>query len=432
MKVYVKIEGISCSHCLDTIETNLLREKNIIKVEFQKNIVIIKYVGKLEKKKIIKLINSLGYLTQESYISDDISLLSDKVKPVEIIIILLIIILVFYLLNKIIGFNIFNVIPTIDENITYGMLFVTGLLTSIHCVGMCGAINLLTVINKTTKRSYKKPILYNLGRLISYTALGGIVGLIGSVLTVNKTVTGIIILLAAIVMFLMALAMLGLIPLKKLKLIRHKTVTANPLIIGLLNGLMPCGPLQAMQVYALSTGSPIKGAISMFLFCLGTIPLMLGTGLFLNKLTGKWKIIVNKIATCLILILSVVMLNQALLYLNIDLFKNNDDSTYQKAILKETYQEVKINVSYENYQDIIIQKDIPVKLIIHVDEDKLTGCNNEIYLAKYKIKKKLKVGDNIIEFTPTKEETLTYTCYMNMIKNNIKVIDNKKYFERKS
>lgn len=432
MKVYVKIEGISCSHCLDTIETNLLREKNIIKVEFQKNIAIIEYVGKLEKKKIIKLINSLGYLTQESYISDDISLLSDKVKPVEIIIILLIIILVFSLLNKIIGFNIFNVIPTIDENITYGMLFVTGLLTSIHCVSMCGAINLLTVINKTTKRSYKKPILYNLGRLISYTALGGIVGLIGSVLTVNKTVTGIIILLAAIVMFLMALAMLGLIPLKKLKLIRHKTVTANPLIIGLLNGLMPCGPLQAMQVYALSTGSTIKGAISMFLFCLGTIPLMLGTGLFLNKLTGKWKIIVNKIATCLILILSVVMLNQALLYLNIDFFKNNDDSTYQKAILKETYQEVKINVSYGNYQDVIIQKDIPVKLIIHVDEDKLTGCNNEIYLAKYKIKKKLKVGDNIIEFTPTKEETLTYTCYMNMIKNNIKVIDNKKYFERKS
>ena len=151
MKVYVKIEGISCSHCLDTIETNLLKEKNIIKVKFQKNIAIIEYVGKLEKKKIIKLINSLGYLTQESYISDDISLLSDQVKPVEIIIILLIIILVFYLLNKIIGFNIFNVIPTIDENITYGMLFVTGLLTSIHCVSMCGAINLLTVINKTTK-----------------------------------------------------------------------------------------------------------------------------------------------------------------------------------------------------------------------------------------------------------------------------------------
>lgn len=64
---------------------------------------------------------------------------------------------------------------------------------------------------------------------------------------------------------------------------------------------------------------------------------MLETGLFLNKLTGKCKIIINKIATCLILILSVVMLNQALLYLNIDLLKNNDDSTYQKTVLKENY-----------------------------------------------------------------------------------------------
>lgn len=128
MRIYVKIEGISCSHCLDTIETNLLKEKNITKVKFKKNIAIIDYVGKLEKKKIIKLINSLGYFTQSSYISDDIVLLTDKTKIVEIIAILLLIILVFYLLNKIIGFNIFNVIPTIDENITYVMFFVTGLL----------------------------------------------------------------------------------------------------------------------------------------------------------------------------------------------------------------------------------------------------------------------------------------------------------------
>lgn len=187
-----------------------------------------------------------------------------------------------------------------------------------------------------------------------------------------------------------------------------------------------------MQVYALSTGSPIKGTISMFLFCLGTIPLMLSAGLILTRLNSKNKILINKIATCLILILSLVMLNQVLLSLDIDLFKNQKEETYQKSIIKDNYQEIKINASYGNYQDIIIQKDIPVKLIIHVDKDKLTGYNNEVYLKKYNIKKKLVVGDNIIEFIPTKVETLTYTCYMNMIKNNIKVIDNKKYFERKS
>jgi len=52
----------------------------------------------------------------------------------------------------------------------------------------------------------------------------------------------------------------------------------GPFTVGLLNGLMPCGPLQAMQIYALSTGNPLKGALSMLLFSLGTVPLMFGLG----------------------------------------------------------------------------------------------------------------------------------------------------------
>ena len=432
MKLYVKIKGISCNHCVQTIETNLLKDKNIESVKFKNDIAIITYKNTINKEKLIKKIISLGYYTEEDYISDDITKLDNKTNLKEIILIITILILIFYLLYKLIGFNIFNVIPPIDSNITYGMLFITGLFTSIHCISMCGAINLLTVINKTGKRNYKSPFLYNLGRLISYTFLGVVVGLIGSTITINNQVSGIIILLAATIMFLMALSMLGIIPLRKVKKLNGKLKTKSPFLIGLLIGLMPCGPLQAMQVYALSTGSPIKGAISMFLFCLGTIPLMLSTGLILTRLNSKNKIIINKIATCLILILSLVMLNQALLSLDIDLFKNQKEETYQKSIIRDNYQEIKINASYGNYQDIIIQKDIPVKLIIHVDKDKLTGCNNEIYLKKYNIKKKLVAGDNLIEFTPTKVETLIYTCYMNMIKNNIKVIDNKKYFERKS
>ncbi len=432
MKLYVKIKGISCNHCLQTIEANLLKDKNIESVKFKNDIAIITYKNTINREKLIKKIISLGYYTEEDYISDDITKLGNKTNLKEIILIITILILIFYLLYKLIGFNVFNVIPTIDSNITYGMLFITGLFTSIHCISMCGTINLLTVINKTGKRNYKRPILYNLGRLISYTFLGAVVGLIGSTITINNKVSGIIILLAATIMFLMALSMLGVIPLRKVKRFKGKLKTKSPFLIGLLNGLMPCGPLQAMQVYALSTGSPIKGAISMFLFCLGTIPLMLSTGLILTRLNSKNKILINKIATCLILILSLVMLNQALLSLDIDLFKNQNEETYQKSIIKDNYQEIKINASYGNYQDIIIQKDIPVKLIIHVDKDKLTGCNNEVYLKKYNIKKKLVAGDNLIEFTPTKVETLTYTCYMNMIKNNIKVIDNKKYFERKS
>ena len=214
MNLYVELKEISCNHCLQTIEA-----------------------------KLIKKIISLGYYTEEDYISDDIIKLDNKTNLKEIILIITTLILIFYLLYKLVDFNIFNIIPTIDSNITYGMFFITGLFTSIHCISMCGAINLLTVINKTGKRNYKRPILYNLGRLISYTFLGAVVGLIGSTITINNKVSGIIILLAATIMFLMALSMLGVIPLRKVKISKGKLKTKSPFLIGLLNGLMPCGPL---------------------------------------------------------------------------------------------------------------------------------------------------------------------------------------------
>lgn len=433
MKKYVKIEGIHCEHCIETITKELLKIKNIKEVKIKNNIAHISYSGKLENSKIINSIKSIDYFTKEEYISDNLKYLDNKIKLKEFIIITLFIILVWYLINKIFDFNLFNVIPKIDSNITYGMLFVTGLLTSVHCISMCGAINLFAIIDND-KKNYKKPILYNLGRIISYTIIGALVGGIGSVLSINETVNGIIILLASIIMIIMSLNMLGVTDFRLSFKIKNnlQRKTNNSFVIGLLNGLMPCGPLQAMEVYALSTRSVLRGALSMFFFSLGTIPLMLSIGIFYNLLKGKGKIIINKIASVLIFILSLVMLNRGLLALGIDVsksFKNYEEFT--KSTIKEEYQELKFNLDYNNYEDIIVQKDIPVKMIIHVDEKYLTGCNSEIVLKDFNIKKKLEVGDNVIEFTPTKVGTYTYTCYMNMIKNNIKVIDDKKYFEVK-
>ena len=430
-KKYVKIEGIHCEHCIDIITNELLKNKKIDKVSIKNNIAYITYKDNLSNKEIIKTIKKIDYFTKEEYISDNLKDLNNHIKLKEFIIIILVILILWFLINKIFGFNIFNVIPNIDNNITYGMLFVTGILTSIHCISMCGAINLIAIIDQE-KKNYKRPILYNLGRVISYTIIGGIVGGIGSIFSFNDTVKGIIILIASIIMLLMALNMLGLIDfrLPYINRLKIKNKSHNALIIGLLNGLMPCGPLQAMQMYALSTGSIIKGALSMFLFSLGTVPLMLFIGIFYNLIKGKGKIIINKIASILILIFSIVMLNRGLLALGLDITKVFVDyGNFTKTTLTEEYQVIEFDLDYNNYKDIIVQKDIPVKMIIHVDEKYLTGCNNEIHIRDFNIQKKLEVGENIIEFTPTKEGVYTYTCWMEMIKNNIKVIDDIKYFE---
>ena len=342
--IYVKIDGITCDNCRNKIKKELLRIKEIKNVEITKDIAKITSSQKIDEVNIINVINSLDYFTKKDYISENVKDIDSNIKLKEFIFILVLILLLIFLIRKIFGYNIFNIIPTIGNNITYGMLFITGLLTSIHCISMCGAINLMATVTKENKVNLKKPIFYNLGRLISYTFLGGIVGLIGSVISVNEKINGLIIIFASIIMFLMSLNMLNVIKfrLPKLKL-KNRIKTNNSFIVGLLNGFMPCGPLQAMQVYALSTGSFIKGMLSMFLFCLGTIPLMFSIGIILNVVNGRKRIILNKVASILILLISIGMLFRGLstIGINCNILFNNYKN-YTASTIYNDYQEVKI------------------------------------------------------------------------------------------
>jgi plastocyanin domain-containing protein len=106
------------------------------------------------------------------------------------------------------------------------------------------------------------------------------------------------------------------------------------------------------------------------------------------------------------------------------------NTSYTSATIYDDYQTVTIDLSYDSYGDVILLKDVPVRMIINVDKKYLTGCNEEVYINEYDIKQKLEVGENIIEFTPTETGEFTYNCWMNMIKNKIKVIDNENYFKR--
>lgn len=430
-KIYVKINGMTCDHCKSKINTTLMRINNVKKINFDGHIAEIEYNGNINKQKIIDSILEIDYYTDLNLISDNKKHLKKNISISEILIFSCIIILISLILNRIFGFNIFNMIPVINSNTTYMMFFITGIFTSIHCVSMCGAINLLATTSST--RNLKKPLFYNLGRLISYTLLGGIVGLLGSVLRINVYVQGFIIILASIFMILMSLNMMGIINFsfnfKRINLFNNVKAKGS-FMIGLLNGFMPCGPLQAMQLYALSTGSFIHGALSMFLFCLGTIPLLLLMGVIPQLLNNNQRKYLNKFLTVLILLLSLTMFNRGLLSMGInvfDVFKPNYDN-YLKSEIKEYYQVVEFDLSYGGYKDIIVQKGIPVKMIINAKPNVLTGCNNAIRIKSFNISQELKIGKNVIEFTPNKTGRFTYTCWMNMLKNNIVVIDDSSFF----
>lgn len=423
---------MTCNHCKIKITEALKKVENVKNINFDGHIAEIEYNGEIDKQKIINEIIKIDYYTNSKIISDNKRTLKENVSIGEFFKIISVFLLLSFVLNKFFKFNIFNAIPVINSDVTYAMLFVIGLITSIHCVSMCGAINLIA--STSDIKNFKKPILYNLGRLTSYTIIGGIVGRIGSTFKVNIYFQGIIIIIASIVMLLISLHMMGMINfslrIKPLKVFNNLK-TKNSFILGLSNGLMPCGPLQAMQVYALSTGSFVYGALSMFIFCLGTIPLMLFMGMISNFLNNKNRKILNKMSTVLILLLSIVMLNRGLLSMGVDIsniFKPNYDN-YLKSKITEDYQIVEFDLKYDGYEDIVVQKGIPVKMIINVTKNTLTGCNNGIKINGFNITKDLRFGKNIIEFTPNETKTFTYTCWMGMLKNNIIVVDDPAIFE---
>lgn len=441
----LRIGKMTCISCQNKIEKKLRNTAGIksAKVSYSDGTADITYdTDIISLKDITNIIQNLDY----EVLSDKIVQTPDTNQAVGIIII---IISLYILLQQ---FGILNLlVPSqlAQTNMSYGMLFVIGLITSVHCVAMCGGINLSQCIpNKEDNEAIKSrfstlrpTLLYNLGRVCSYTIVGFLVGALGMVFTFSNTMQGILKLIAGAFMIIMGINMLGLFPwLRKInprmpqifarKINKEKAESNSPLLVGLLNGLMPCGPLQAMQIYALSTGSPVTGALSMFLFSLGTVPLMFGLGALGSMLGKKFTHKVMTIGAVLVVVLGLSMLSQGFSLSGISLSVLPSGSS--SAAAEENSDSIKIEngvqiiestLSSGRYPAITVQANTPVKWTINAPDGSINGCNYKILIPEYNISYEFQTGDNVIEFTPTETGKVAYSCWMGMIRSTITVVD---------
>ena len=335
------------------------------------------------------------------------------------------------------------------NNASYAVLFVVGVLTSIHCVGMCGGIMLSQSLSRESKNKFEAiepAILYNLGRVISYTILGGIIGALGSVFSLSITAKAAMQIFAGLFMIMMGFNMAGFSTFRKFSIklphaaCKTKNKSGSPFIVGLLNGLMPCGPLQTMQLFALGTGSAVKGALSMFMFAVGTVPLMLTFGAVSGLLSKGYTKKILKFSGVLIIVLGFIMGNRGLALAGINInpvtafaskaqgiIGGNSSGTassgnVSKATIKDGVQIINMTADSKGYTPnaFYVQKGIPVKWII--DGKQLNSCNNTIVAQSLNLQMKLKSGENIKEFTP-QDKDINFSCWMGMIRGVIKVVD---------
>jgi sulfite exporter TauE/SafE/copper chaperone CopZ len=340
--------------------------------------------------------------------------------------------------------GIFNFFPQAEAGMGYWMLFVTGVLTSVHCVAMCGGINLSQCLagrggaenSGVTEISSMKPaFLYNAGRVVSYTVVGGLAGALGSAVSLTGVMKGAIQIAAGVFMVLMGLNMLGMfgslraltprMPQSLALWLEGRKRGKGPLIVGLLNGLMPCGPLQAMQLYAMGTGSPARGALAMLAFSFGTVPLMFGLGVFGSMMSGKFAGRAMKAGAALVMVMGVVMLNNGVTLSGLgSAAAPVSVSARNEVRISGTVQEVTSELPRRGYPSITVNAGAPVRWNLHAEKGMINGCNNAIVIPEYKIEKRLQIGDNIIEFTPDRAGTFRYSCWMGMIRGTITVLEN--------
>jgi len=176
----------------------------------------------------------------------------------------------------------------------YFTALIMGFLGSFHCIGMCGPIALALPVNNTSALSvFTGRLLYNAGRIFTYSLLGLLVGLFGHAIAMkgfqkNLSIsTGIIILVFASLSFRWKKInsfsyILSGYTFKLKKIFRNlfgQRSRLTQFIIGVVNGLLPCGFLYLALGGAAVTGNFIHGMIYMLLFGLGTIPIMLSLSL---------------------------------------------------------------------------------------------------------------------------------------------------------
>ena len=376
--------------------------------------------------------------------------------------------------------GVFSALPTVDASIGYGMLFVVGLLTSVHCVAMCGGIALSLSVPAATATAAATPsaptaaprserfarlwpgIQYNGGRVLAYTAVGAVVGALGAAFSFSPLVKGIIAAAAGLFMVVLGLKMVGLLArLPRLPRILPPAFGAaagrlasairkrGPFAVGLLNGLMPCGPLQTMQLYALGTGSALAGALSMFIFSAGTVPLMLVFGLAAALLPRRFVPVMVRASAVLVMFLGVVTFARAASLAGIALpsmasarAASTAASANANAVLVSDSGAVAAAVSdgtlstrmeggvqtvttvfgSNNYQTFVARAGVPLKWTIRIKAEDLNGCNQTMVVPAYGIKKKLRPGDNLVEFTPKAAGVIAYSCWMGMIRSSITVV----------
>jgi sulfite exporter TauE/SafE/copper chaperone CopZ len=345
---------------------------------------------------------------------------------------------------------------SVSDNMSYGLVFVIGLVASVSsCIAVTGGL-LVAVATKYNDATGFRPglqrlkplIFFNAGRILSYTLLGGVIGALGSALTLSAEANGILTLAASAVMIVLGLQMLKLLPslgmfLPRMpKLLGHKVhdlatrdADGGAFILGAATFFLPCGFTQALQLYVLATGSFATGALTMLAFSLGTLPALLSLSAVSSLATGGVQRHFLKFAGAAVIVLGLMNIQYGLVLAGSGMQSAPEAAATSAAApaspqfaAADEKQIVVMRIVDFDYQPnrFTVKQGVPVEW--RIDSSEAAACGRFLLAPGLGIRQLLSSNSTTtISFTPTQTGQFAFNCGMGMMTpgSAITVVPNK-------
>lgn len=351
------------------------------------------------------------------------------------------------------------------------LIFITGLTTGgLSCLAVQGGLLATAMTRPVTvtqevhgkRRRAKKqaavtgvalpkdpwPVVYFLAaKLVAYTILGALLGALGAAVQLTPAVQATMQIIAGVFMLGTALNMLNVHPIFRYfaiqpprfltRLVRNQAKSEAafaPALLGVLTVLIPCGTTQAMEILAISSGSPMWGALILAVFVLGTSPTFFVLGFLATQLRGKFQQTFALITTLLILSLGFVSINAGLNVIGSPLAPSrllaslvepagfSAASGAEPAQIVDGVQEITINATESGYSPnrFTAQSGQPIRLWLVTNGT--YGCSRAFTIPSLGIQRILsETGRIAIDVPPQRSGQLYFTCSMGMYTGVINV-----------
>ena len=343
------------------------------------------------------------------------------------------------------AFDLVSIAPSTSGALSFGGIFAIGLVAGTSsCLAVTGGLLLALAAKhnevRLTQSPWEKftPLLhFNVGRLVSYFVLGGLVGLLGQSITLSTKMSGYMNIAVAFIMLWLALTILQIIPKGSFPVRPPKTLSRwvtglseskhplAPFTLGAMTFFLPCGFTQSLQLVALASGSFLTGAFTMFIFALGTLPSLIGLSAISSAVSGAFSRLFLRFSGALVLLLALFNLNSGFALTGVDLshvFASGNDQNEAAPAVTGGVQEVAMKVTRNGYepQNLTIKAGVPVRW--KVDGTGAAGCTSIMTIPTLNISQALRSGENIIEFIAPSKGALAFMCSMGMVRGSFTVI----------